>query len=63
MPKIAENITLEEKGDMVIITMNHKKDLGLTKSGKNTKIASTNGNIPVSIGGKVVRLGINFFRS
>ena len=38
------NVEIEKKGDKMLITVDLKKDFGLSKSGKTIIVASTGGN-------------------
>lgn len=42
-----ENVKTEVKGDKLTITVDLKKRLGASHSGKNVLIAKTGGNIPL----------------
>lgn len=54
-----ENLKTEVKGNMLIMTVDLSKDLGPSKSGKSTLIATTAGNVQVAPG---VMAGINIYK-
>jgi hypothetical protein len=57
-----ENVAMrvEESGNTLTIKIDLNKDLGLSKSGKSRKIASSGGN--VKIPGTDAVIGINVYR-
>ena len=55
------NVTMDVKGDKLILTIDLTKSLGKSKSGKSTVIGSTQGNLPVP--GKVdTFVGLNVYK-
>jgi hypothetical protein len=54
------NVKVAVKGDIATITIDLSQNLGASKSGKTTLVASTNGNI--NIPGTDVTLGLNAYR-
>lgn len=57
-----KNVEIETKGTKIIITIDSANEFGPSASGKTIIIASTEGNQPVSVNGKVVTLGLNVYR-
>lgn len=55
------NAKVDVKGNVLTITIDLSKSSGLSKSGKNTIIASTGGNIDVP-GKAGVKLGLNCYK-
>ena len=55
-----ENMILEVKGNELIITIDLREDLGLSKSQKSRKIASSGGN--QKIPGTDAIIGLNVYR-
>ena len=56
----AENVDLSVTGDVLTITIDLKKDFGLSKSGKTTTVGSTGGFVALgSHPGTVVSLNVN----
>jgi hypothetical protein len=58
--RAGQNIEARITGSMLTIVIDLSHDLGLSKSGKSTLIASTNGNVVLPGG---ARLGLNVFRA
>lgn len=56
-----ENIKLSVQGASLVLTVDTSKNLGRSKSGKTTLIASSQGNQKVLIGGKEVFIGVNVY--
>jgi hypothetical protein len=56
-----ENVTMEVKGDNLIITVNLKKNIGLSGSGKSLVIGSTQKNQSVP-GYDDIKVGVNVYR-
>jgi hypothetical protein len=57
-----ENLTIEVKGNNVIITIkDHTKEYGVSASGKSKTVASTRGNVQVD-GANGLVLGLNAYR-
>jgi len=57
-----ENMTIEVKGNTVVITIkDHTKDRGLSGSGKSKIVATTSGNVQVD-GAEGLVIGINAYR-
>lgn len=54
------NIKQTVKGNTLILEIDLSKSNGLSKSGKNTIIATTSGNAPVE-GQEEIRFGLNVF--
>ncbi len=54
-----ENAQVEVKGTKLVITIDTSKVLRPSKSGKNTLIATSNGNVRLENG---VTLGLNVFK-
>ena len=57
----AQNVTMEVKGEKLILTVDLSKNLGGSKSGKTTVIGSTKGNQPVP-GKSGMFVGLNVYR-
>ena len=57
-----QNVTLDRKGDTLVITIDLSKNLGPSKSGKTTLIATTEGNVSVPGAGDT-KLGLNLYKS
>lgn len=55
-----QNVKYEVKGDKLIIEINLKEELGTSKSGKTTMIATTGGN--ADIGKDGVKFGLNVYK-
>lgn len=55
-----KNVKLDVKNDILTVTIDLSKRLGLSKSGKTVVIASTEGNIPIP-GHEEIKLGINVY--
>lgn len=58
-----QNVTIEEKSGKIVITIDASKEFGLSKSGKTTIVASTQGNQPFATQkhGQVV-IGLNVYK-
>jgi hypothetical protein len=57
-----ENLTIEVKGNTVIITIkDHTKEYGVSTSGKSKTVASTRGNVQVE-GANGLVVGVNAYR-
>lgn len=57
-----ENMTIEVKGNSVVITIkDHTKEFGMSASGKSKTVASTKGNIEVE-GANHLVIGLNAYR-
>ena len=54
------NVKMSEKDNILTIVIDMSKDLGDSKSGKTTLIATTGGN--QSIGDNGVKIGVNCYR-
>ncbi len=57
-----KNIKVELKESIMTIEVDLNKNFGLSKSGKTTIIASSEGNQPISHGDAVVYLGLNIYQ-
>jgi hypothetical protein len=58
-----DNVIVEVKGNKMVITVDLKKDLGPSKSGKTTLIATTGGNTKLAANGNgEVYLGLNVYK-
>lgn len=57
-----KNVEIATQNSKLIITIDTAKEFGPSASGKTIIIASTEGNQPVSVNGKVVTLGLNVYR-
>jgi len=55
-----KNVECKIEGDVLTITVDLKKEYGLSGSGKNIIIASSEGN--QSIGEDGIKLGLNIYR-
>lgn len=55
-----ENVEMKVESGMLIIKVDLNKDLGLSKSGKSRKIASTAGNVRVPDSDAMI--GLNVYR-
>lgn len=58
--QVGSNVEVQIKGDILTITVNLKERLGKSASGKTTKIASTNGNIPLNHESGAI-MGLNIY--
>lgn len=56
------NVSVKTDGNTIIITIDATQDLGPSKSGKTTMVASTNGNIVVETPSGAVTLGVNAYK-
>lgn len=56
-----ENVTMEVKGNELILRVDLSKDLGASKSGKTTVIGSSKGNQPVP-GKAGIFVGLNVYK-
>jgi Fe-S cluster assembly ATPase SufC len=57
------NATIKVDGDKMVITINLAENLGLSKSGKSTLIATTEGNAKVQTNKGEVAVGLNVYQS
>lgn len=57
---VVENGEVTLDGNILTITVDLSKNLGLSQSGKNTVIATSRGNQPVGLTG--AKIGLNIFR-
>jgi len=57
-----KNIKLDIAENKLTIEVDLTKNFGLSKSGKTTIIASSEGNQPISNGDEVVYLGLNIYK-
>lgn len=55
------NIDMKVTGKKLVITVDLSKDLGTSKSGNNTLIASSKGNISIP-GHEDIKLGLNIYK-
>jgi hypothetical protein len=60
--KDANNIKIEENGDILTITVDLSKDFGPSKSGKTISIASTLGNKKLSSHPEIA-MGVNVYKT
>ena len=60
--RVMENVTVEVKGEKLVLTVDLTKNLGASKSGKTTVIGSTKGNQPVP-GKAGMFVGLNVYKS
>ncbi len=57
-----ENLTIEIKGNSVVITIkDYNKEFGLSSSGKSKTVATTRGNVQVE-GTNGLTIGLNAYR-
>lgn len=56
-----ENIKIAVQGNSLTLTVDTATNLGRSKSGKTTLIASSQGNQKVMIGGREVFIGVNVY--
>lgn len=56
-----ENCVIEVKGDKLVLTVDLKKNLGTSASGKSIVIGSTQGNQPVP-GHEEIKVGLNVYK-
>ncbi len=56
-----DNIQIEVKDNIAVITIDLSKDCGPSKSGKTIVVATTRGNVPIP-GAENIRLGINCYK-
>lgn len=54
------NVKMSEKDNILTITIDLSKELGLSKSNKTMLVATTGGN--VTIGDKGIKLGVNCYK-
>ena len=57
---VGKGITVEVKGDEVLVRFSAKGDFGPSKSGKTQIIATTSGNVTLANG---ITIGVNAYRS
>lgn len=57
------NATIKVDGDKMVITVNLAENLGLSKSGKSTLIATTEGNAKVQTAKGEIAVGLNVYQS
>lgn len=57
-----QNVTFAVKDNVLTIKVDLSKDLGRSKSGKTTLVATTGGNVPVP-GVPEIKIGINAYKS
>ena len=55
------NVTMTRNGNKLLIEVDMSKDLGASKSGKTTLIASTEGNATVE-GPEGAKIGLNVYK-
>ena len=56
-----DNIEVKVQGNTLVITVDLRKEYGLSGSGKSVTVASTGGNVPVP-GREDLRIGVNIYR-
>ncbi len=56
---MSDNVDIKTNGNKLTIEIDLKKDCGLSKSGKNTVVATTRGNIRLEGG---ITLGLNVYK-
>jgi hypothetical protein len=56
-----ENIKISVQGTTLVLTVDTSTNLGRSKSGKTTLIASSQGNQKVNVGGKEIFIGVNVY--
>jgi hypothetical protein len=56
-----DNIEVKVQGTTLVITVDLRKEYGLSESGKSVTVASTGGNVPVP-GREDLRIGLNVYR-
>jgi hypothetical protein len=56
-----DNIEVKVQGTTLVITVDLRKEYGLSGSGKSVTVASTGGNVPV-LGREDLRIGLNVYR-
>lgn len=61
METLGTGVTAEVKGSKVILTLDLSGSGTPSTSGKTMVIASTHGNQPVKVNGKVFKVGVNVF--
>jgi hypothetical protein len=59
--KAGKNIEYKVEKDKLVITVDLKKEFGVSKSGKNTIIASSEGNVAID-GADGVKIGLNVYK-
>ncbi len=62
MPKVGKNIVYQVKDDKLTITIDLKKEIGMSKSGKNMNVATTQGNKELE-GVDDMFMGINVYKN
>jgi hypothetical protein len=55
-------MSVESKGDSIVITIKPNGGGQLSKSGKSEVVASTHGNIPLAHKGETMYLGLNLYK-
>lgn len=56
-----ENVNIEVKDDIAVITIDLTKELGKSASGKTIVVGTTRGNVPIP-GAEQFRLGVNCYK-
>lgn len=56
-----QNIKIATQGSNLVLTVDTSVNMGRSKSGKSTLIASSQGNQKVIVDGKEVMIGINIY--
>ena len=56
------NITWKKEGSHLIIKIDTTQNLGPSKSGKTTMVATTGGNMPIPNGDEILKLGLNLYK-
>jgi len=58
---IGRNVSATVEGEDVVIRFRHATRLGASKSGKNVLVATTGGNVTLSVGGAALKVGLNVY--
>lgn len=56
-----QNVTVRVEGSTLHIAIDTSKDLGVSSTGKTNRVASTEGNQKIAIGGREIYLGVNAY--
>jgi hypothetical protein len=61
--KVADlkNASISQDGDDLVIRINTKGETKESRSGQSNLICTTSGNLPLAVGGKILKLSMNLF--
>ena len=57
-----QNVDIQVEGDKIVITIDASKNLGPSRSGKTTMVATTSGNQVVATKSGQVVIGLNVYK-